>query len=171
MNRLADMENDSQPDAATTDLPTAAEVRELLNLLTADETALSQRVVTPPWYHPVLGLVTGLFAFAPALPNIASVTVYALGIVAIVLLITTYNRRYGVSVTRPAGPRGKRLLLVQVAVVIAGMVTGVVIKFTGIAVWWAAIPAVIVCGTTIVLGRRYDDVFRAEIAGGAGGER
>ncbi len=91
----------------------------------------------------------------------------ALGVIAIPVLTATYSRRYGVAISKPAGPRSRRFLLLTLAVLLVGMVSSLAFKFLGIEPWWAFVPATIACVATIILGRRYDGALRRELAAGA----
>ncbi|MGL3151424.1 hypothetical protein ACSS7Z_13815 [Microbacterium sp. A82] len=160
------MENDSSGDSPKPPAqPTSAQAREALNTLDADGKSLSQRVVTPWWYHTALGLIVALLVGSQAFSGPASIMVVALSIVAIPVLTMTYSSRYGVTVTQPAGPLSRRLLLVTLGVALLAFLAGVAIKVVGASPWWVAIPAVVAFTVTLVLGRRYDDALRNEIAG------
>jgi hypothetical protein len=160
------MANDFDRDASDTPAPsmTQSEARAALGSLDEDGTALAARIVTPWWYHPALGVITGVFAGAHALPGAWPVIAIAIGIVAIPVLTTTYSRRYGVAVSKPAGPRGRRLLLAVLAVLIGAMLSSLAFKLVGLEPWWALVPAAITFSATVVLGRRYDAALREEIA-------
>ncbi|AWB86352.1 hypothetical protein C3E77_06820 [Mycetocola zhujimingii] len=120
--------------------------------------------MTPWWYHVALGAIVALFVASQAMPTAAMSVAIVLGIVALPVLTTVYSRRYGVSVSQPAGPRGRRLLLMTLGVLVAAMLSGVALKLAGIALSWVMVPAVLAFIVTVVLGRRYDDALRREIA-------
>ena len=164
------MANDFGEGAADADSPamTQADARAVLGSLDADGTTLADRIVTPWWYHPALGVITAVFAGAHALPGAWPVIAIAIGIVAIPVLTTTYSRRYGVAVSKPAGPRGRRLMLAVLAVVVAAMLSSLAVKLLGLEPRWASIPAAITFAATVVLGRRYDAALRDEIASRSG---
>ncbi|WP_162924936.1 hypothetical protein [Mycetocola zhujimingii] len=145
-------------------VPTSAEARDVLSLLDVDGSRLAERVVTPWWYHVALGAIVALFVASQAMPTAAMSVAIVLGIVALPVLTTVYSRRYGVSVSQPAGPRGRRLLLMTLGVLVAAMLSGVALKLAGIALSWVMVPAVLAFIVTVVLGRRYDDALRREIA-------
>ena len=148
---------------------TQDEARAALEDLEYDGATLAARIVTPTWYHPVLGVITAVFAGALALPGAWPVMAVATGIVAIPVLTPTYTRRYGVAVSKPVGPHSRRLLRVMIAVLIAAMMSALALKLLGIDPWWALVPAAITFATTVVVGRRYDDALRQEIAAPSGG--
>lgn len=162
------MENDFSgiDPASRRAVPTSAEARDVLSLLDVDGTRLAERVVTPWWYHVALGAIVALFVTSQALPTAAMSVPIVLGIVALPVLTTVYSRRYGVSVSQPAGPRGRRLLLMTLGVLVVAMLSGVALKFAGIAPWWVVVPAALAFIVTVILGRRYDDALRSEIATG-----
>lgn len=144
--------------------PTPADARAALSTLDADGERLAGRVVTPWWYHVSLGAIVAAFVASQALPAGASAALLALGILALPLLTTIYSRRYGLTITQPAGRRSRRLLLSTLAILISAMACGVVIKLTGAEPWWVLAPAAVAFAATVVLGRRYDDALRGELA-------
>jgi hypothetical protein len=158
------MENDQGGEAPRGDVTPQQEALDTLAGLDVDRALLAERVVTPWWYHPILGGIVMLLVGAQALPGVLSVAVLALGVVMIPALVTVYTRSYGVSVTGPVGPRTRRLMAVLVAVLIVGMVSNLIIKFTGVEPAWGLVGAVICGAVTAVLGRHYDDLLRTELA-------
>lgn len=161
------MENNSRhvgPDQPA-DPPTASQARGTLESLNADGAKLAEQVATPWWYHPILGLIVALFIMAQTLSAAASLSVIALGVVALPLLTGIYNRRFGISTSQPAGPRSRRLLFCAVVPSVAlPMLAAVAVKFTDIPAWWVLLPAALAFVLVVVLGRRYDDALRAELA-------
>lgn len=160
------MENDlSAEDRGGPQPPlSASEARAALDGLDSDGAALAERIVTPTWYHPILGAIVAVLVVGTALPGPYSTIVLALAVVGMVLLVVEYRRRYGVSTTQAAGPRGKRLLAVMVAVVIACMASSLVVKFAELPIWWMLAPAALAMLVTVTLGHRYDAALRSEIA-------
>ncbi|WP_166997744.1 hypothetical protein [Paramicrobacterium fandaimingii] len=153
------MESDSRGSA-----PTPAEAREALSRLHSDDKKLAERLVTPWWYHPALGLIVALIAGSQALPSPASTAVLAVSIVAILVLIITYTRLYGVWTNRPMGPQSRRLLITMVLIVILAMVSNLVVKLADLTPLWVLLPAAVAFGTTVVIGPRYDAALRSELA-------
>ena len=158
------MENDFESH----ERPTSAEARDALSALDADGASLAERMVTPWWYHLCLGLIVAVLTGAQALPGAYSIIVIALGIIAIPLLTTAYNQRYGISTTQPAGPRSRRLLFIAVAFLVVAMVSALVLKLTEQNPAWGLVPAAVAAVATVLIGRRYDDALRAELSGSAG---
>lgn len=162
------MENDSGHAGDQSDRPEAAAAQEALRQLQDDGSRLAARVVTPWWYHPALGAIVAAFAGSQALPGAAAIWIVAIGIVLLPVLTITYNRRYGVSTTQPAGPRSKRLLLTTLTILILAMASSLAIKFLALSAWWGLVPAAVVFVATIALGHRYDDALRDELGGKTG---
>lgn len=152
------------PDSSATP-PTAAQARDALTSLDDDGAILSKRVATPWWYHSTLGFIVAMFVTSQALPGGMAITLVALGVIALPLLTTKYSRRYGVTITQPAGPRSRRILLTTLGVALAAFLAALAIKLTGVDPWWVAFPAATAFAATVILGRQYDDALRREIAG------
>jgi hypothetical protein len=152
---------DRRPASSST---SPSEAQTALDDMTRDQQHLAARIITPWWYHPALGLITAVFAGGHALPGAWPLGAIVLGIAAIPVLTTAYARTAGVVVTKPAGPRSRRLLLATLLVLVAAMSCSIAFKFLGVSPWWALIPAGVTFVATVVLGRRYDEALRQEIA-------
>jgi len=142
--------------------PSAEDARTALAHLDEDRAALAQRIVTPWWYHPALGVIAATFAGAHVLPGAGALMAIALGVVAIPTLMSLYARQTGVVVTKPAGPRSRRFLGAMLIVLVAAMVCALLFKLTGVDPLWGLAPAMVTFVATVILGRRYDDALRRE---------
>ena len=154
----------SGPDDAPDAPPTPEQARAVLDALDADATQLSGRLASPWWYHLLLGGIVAAAIGAQALPAVTSATVIALIVIGIPLLMRDYTSRYRISMTRPAGPRSRRMLLLILAVLAVLMGAGVAVKLAALSHWWVLPLAAIGFVVTVVLGRAYDAVLRSEIA-------
>ena len=143
--------------------PTTEEARAALDTLGTDATRLAGRLVSPWWYHLTLGGLVAAAIGAQALPGVPAVTVVVLVIVWIPLMMRSYTSRYRISMTRPAGPRSRRMLLLILAVLAVLMGSVVVLKSASLLQWWVLLPAAVGFLATALLGRRYDAVLRSEI--------
>ncbi|WP_299058121.1 hypothetical protein [uncultured Nocardioides sp.] len=143
--------------------PDAEEARAALSGLDGDSARLAERVVTPWWYHPVLGAVVAGVALSSTLPPSATAAVIALCVVVLFLLPVAYRRRYGVWVSEPAGPRSRRVHTVLLAIILACVVGGFLLGMLGVV--WALVPAGVLFVAVVLLGRRYDVALRADLAG------
>ena len=126
---------------------------------------LAQRSLTPRWYHPLVGGILAIIVTSSALlPLEYSFPVIAAGVVAMVPLARLYTRRYQVPVTGVVGPRTRRLQNVVRALVGAGFLSSLILVIVDVSTGWVLIPGVAVFGGVIVLGRRYDEALRSEMA-------
>lgn len=157
------MENNMEGPPAS-----AEEARAALADLDTDATQLAARLSTPWWYHLILGTMVAGAIGAQALPGVSSTVVIVLIIIGIPFLISAYTSRSGVSMTRPAGPRSTRMLLLILAVLAVLMGSVVLLKLGGMVSWWVLVPAVLGFAATVLLGRRYDAVLRSEISARSG---
>lgn len=144
--------------------PDPRQARASLNELDADGARLADHFVTPRWYHAMLGVVVAMFIYAPMLPTAWSVVVVALGVAVIPAVVGVHRRKYGVSVSEPAGADSRRLLFFTVAGFIGLFVGSMILSVTGASWVWGMPLALIGFVGTVVLGGRYDDALRREIA-------
>ena len=159
------METDpSDRNAAALPPPTTEEARAALDALDADAGRLAGRLESPWWYHLTLGILVAAAIVGQSLPGIPGMSMIVLVIIWIPFLMRAYSSRYRISMTRPAGPRSRRMLLLILAVLALLMASGVALKLASLPQWWALLPAAIGFVATVLLGRRYDAVLRSEIA-------
>lgn len=159
------METDSPDQDDDAGAPsTSAQARAALDALDADASQLAGRLVSPWWYHLILGVIVAAAIGAQALPTVPSMSVIVLVIIWIPFLMQSYTSRYRISMTRPAGPRSRRMLLLILTVLAVLMASGVVLKIAALPQWWVLLPAAVGFVATALLGRRYDAVLRSEIA-------
>ncbi|THV28958.1 hypothetical protein [Glycomyces paridis] len=127
---------------------------------------IADRLVTPWWYHPILGLlVGGLGAVAGSGARLAVVwgAIAAFG-VGVYLLATAYRRLTGVWADgMSGGPRARRSVtvagIVGVAIMGGGAITGL-----GLELWWpSTVAGAVIAVLTVVWGRHFDEVLRSEL--------
>jgi hypothetical protein len=130
----------------------------------ATRAQLADRITTPGWYHPVLGLLAGGLIASSELDNLAvffaALLVYAVGCG---VLISSYRRLTGVWVSGlRRGPAGRvSLLLVGTLYIIAGLAA---LAGLGLGVPGAfVVGGVVAFVAVVVLGRRFDDALRREL--------
>lgn len=144
--------------------PSAAEARAALDSLDTDSSQLAARLVTPWWYHPILGAMVAGAIGAQSLPGVSSTIVIALIIIWIPFLIKAYTSRYKVWMSGPAGPRSRRMMVLLVVTLIVLMASGALMKIGGLSPWWVLVPAVLGFLATVGLGRRYDAALRSDLS-------
>ncbi len=126
-------------------------------------------MVTPAWYHPTLGAIVALICCTQALPSPASLAFLPVALFALPALVLVYRRRYGVWIADPAGPRSRRLLSAFVVLVVLSFGAALAVKHTPVGYGWVLVPAAVGLAASVLLGRRYDDAVRHELAGPGGG--
>lgn len=154
----------------STDRASAERARELLESVGTDGARLAAALVTPWWYHPLLGAIIAMLVAAQVLPGAIGMTCIVIGLVALALLPQFYARRYGVSVSKPAGQRSRGLLFVFVGLTVAVMAAGLMLKLAELDPVWVLLPMAIACVGSILIGRRYDAALRQELARSASPE-
>ncbi len=140
------------------------EARAALDAVAESRSDIADRLCTPWWYHPILGVLCGgLIAVAgsgtPLPVLLGAIAVFGLGVL---MLVTVYRRIAGVWVhDHAAGPRARRSAL-------AAAVVGIVIAAAGAAfglgfdLWWPPIAAgALIAVLTVVWGRHFDTLLRA----------
>jgi hypothetical protein len=126
---------------------------------------LADRMTAPWWYYPVLGVLVAQHAFVQGFDNRNwTLPSFLLLIVGSAVLVMTWRRLSGLTVTTPTGPRSRILLVMQVLV--AAVCIGVADVADDQRI--AAAAAVIVVVATVVLGRRYDEALGQDLRDGGG---
>jgi membrane associated rhomboid family serine protease len=127
---------------------------------------MADRLITPWWYHPVLGvLVGGLITVstigAPMPVLLGALVVYGAGIA---LLVTTYRRKARVWMSGfDGGPRSRRSVVLLMVTTLVITIVGSAFSI-GMEIGWAApITGLVVAVIMTVWGRHFDNVLRAEL--------
>src|SRR3954470_8376080 len=125
---------------------------------------MGDRVVTPWWYHPALGLLLGGFvaslSLRSGLVEVAALAVFAVGAG---LLVHAYRRITGVWVSGfRKGPAG-RVSLAMLAVLYALVVAAGALEYAYDVRGAVAVAGAVVVPVTIVFGRRFDVTLREEL--------
>ncbi|WP_051571047.1 hypothetical protein [Cryptosporangium arvum] len=130
--------------------------------------AAADRLVTPWWYHPVLGLLLAGYVLGLSLGDTAvrSGTLAVL-IVGSVLLVRVYRRITGVWVSGFNAGRAGRWAKGMGGLAALGLATAWGIAYFTDLRWPVWLIAALVLVGTIVLGRRFDDELRAQLRAGA----
>ena len=142
------------------------EAKEALATIAEGRRLVADLVVTPRWYHPVLGLlVGGLTAVQSVRPIWAVVVGDVVAAAGLGALIAIYRREAGVwPAQRWHGP----VMRTQVALVASFLALyglGVALEYGAGLRWALAAAGVAIFGFTVVLGRRVDEQLRAELRG------
>jgi hypothetical protein len=135
----------------------------------ASRTAVADRLITPWWYHPALGVLLGALIAAQALPSVL-VRVAALAGVAAGLsaLMSAYRRLTGLWVSglwvSGFHPGRARRWAVVLGVVVAWAFGGAALATQwGRLTWVPPAVGLLVVPVIVIVGRRYDRELRADL--------
>jgi hypothetical protein len=145
------------------------QARRALSALDADGARLAGRVITPGWYHPILGVIVAVMISGIATPGAMGFGLIVLGIVGVPVLARAYMRRAGVWISRAAGPVTRQLQRVLLAVYMVLFGAALALRLTEASPWWVLLPAASGFLLTWVAGRRYDRELRRELASSGAG--
>ena len=146
--------------------------RDALADVAAARSSVADRLITPWWYHPALGVILAALVLVGALDlhNAVRVHVAVACAASIGLLVSAYQRVTGLWVDiRNLGPVSSRWWFAYLAMVVVVVGISLVPSFTdrGLPGWTTALLVVVILVGTIVLGRGMDAAMRAEIRSGA----
>jgi hypothetical protein len=144
------------------------EAKEALGLVKSSQADVAERLITPWWYHTVLGVLEAGLIVAPAArsPIVLVGALFLFGI-GLGTLVTVYRRMTAVWVTGYNAGRASSWAFALGA--IAGLAYVISIAAAIGLGWWqvSVAMAVIVVPVTIVLGRRFDDALRGQLREGS----
>ena len=135
-----------------------------LGLVSSSRAQLADRLVTPWWYHPTFGLLAATavsgYGSGSNLLGALGVLVFTVGAV---VLVSTYKRITGVWVSGHRPGPAKRYAVAAGLVLGIGMLASVGARALTGGLLPSVLLAVAVAALLVVLGRRYDDVLRADL--------
>ena len=136
---------------------------------TAARHRMAERMITPWWYHPVLGLAAGFFALALAWGSGLVVMVGAAAVLGVGFALKyVYQRMTGLWIgPEQLGPRSGRWFWGYMALLAAVLLFVVFAEDLKAPGWTVPAGAAVLLVGTIVLGRTMDSRLRAEIRTGA----
>lgn len=137
-----------------------------LAAVAAARRAAADRLVTPWWYHPILGALFAGYALTIALGDrwvlLAGVVVFFAGLA---LLVGAYRRKTGIWLSGfEAGGATKWAYLMGVVGGL-GIVAAVLLSYTDASDAWVWAVAVAMGVAIVPIGRTYDRELRAELRG------
>lgn len=122
------------------------------------------RLVTPWWYHPVLGLLAGGLVLAVALGSpVVVVVTTLLCCLGMGLLVRAYKAKTGVWISGLRAAKAGRWAILLMAAYLACVLAAVVPGRLGGMSWPAWLAAAVLAVATIVIGRRFDAALRAQL--------
>lgn len=139
-------------------------VRQALLDIEQTRAQVARGLITPWWYHPILGLLAGSFLVAMVLGDtwvmIPAILMYSLGLG---ILVAAYKSRTGLWVSGLRAGRAAKWSYLLVACLLA--CTGIALgSHLGLGIAWPTwVAAVVVLLSVILIGRRFDAALRAEL--------
>ncbi|WP_457208353.1 hypothetical protein [Nocardioides sp. P5_C9_2] len=140
----------------------ADDARRSLDSIVASRQDVADRLTTPPWYYPVLGLLIAQMVLVHGLvgdrPAVLSALLVVLGSG---WLVRTYAGHTGLRISRPSGRRSAAALAafavglatpVLVVTLVDDIATGTVLALAAVSLF-----------STVVLGPVYDATYRADL--------
>ena len=129
--------------------------------------AAADRLVTPWWYHPILGLLLAglLVAYGVGSRWVigAALVVFCAGVSA---LVTAYRHQTGVWVSGLNAGSASRWAYALAALILACFAATLVARYVQHAGWLAWAAAAVAVAGTVLIGRRFDVALRERIRHG-----
>jgi hypothetical protein len=156
------MERDNDPQRTGVRSPEEALASiEVVDQANAD---LADRLVTPWWYHPILGLIEAMLVLSFAMPIPLRLAVVVVAVAGVGLLVSAYTRLTGLGMSGRYAALARGWVLGLVAVVLGAIGVAVLVDQLVVTIAMAALVLV----ATIVFGRRADHTIRARLRSGRG---
>ena len=128
--------------------------------------AAADRLVTPWWYHPVLGALFAGYAVAIALGNtwvlLGAIVVFFAGLA---LLVSAYRRKTGIWLSGFEAGGATRWAYLMGVVGGLCIAAAVLLSFTDVSDGWVWAVAAVLGAAIVPIGRTYDRELRAELRG------
>ncbi|MFQ4149191.1 hypothetical protein AAGW05_10900 [Arthrobacter sp. LAPM80] len=138
--------------------------REALFAIGDSRRAAADRLVTPWWYHPALGLLAAGFVLIYALGNpvvmVAGVVLYFAGLG---VLVGSYVKKTGVWIGGLSAGKASRWAWCLVGMFVVCLLGGVAAARVAAVDWVAWLAAVVLFAGVNILGRRFDTAVRAQL--------
>lgn len=142
----------------------AQEAREALASVESAHADAASRLVTPWWYHLVLGVLVAGFVLIYALGNVAvmvgGIVLYFAGLG---VLISAYKTKNGVWVSGLRAGKASRWACVLMAVYAVCLVAAVYLSRVAFLPGAAWVLAGVLLAATVIIGRSFDNKLRAQL--------
>lgn len=153
------MESNSAQDAQE-----AREAQVALASIEGARANAADRLVTPWWYHPILGLLAGAFVVAYTIGGIAvMITAALVFFLGIGILMGSYKKQTGVWINGLKAGKASRWTVPLALIMIAGMGGAYYLHAEHGLDWPAWVAGVIVLVAVNVFGRRFDIALRRQL--------
>lgn len=142
--------------------PSSDDARASLEAVDCVQADLADRLVTPWWYHPGLGLVEALLVASMAFSTLLRSLALVVGLAGLGLLVSAYKRLTGLGVSTQYFALTRAWSIALIVIVLLAMS----VVFLAESAMVTAVTAVVVFVATIVLGRRADIALRDRLRHG-----
>lgn len=124
----------------------------------------ADRLVTPWWYHPILGLLAGAFAVAYTIGGIVVMIVaFLVFFVGIGILVGTYKKKTGMWINGLTAGKASWWTLPLALIMVAGMGGAYYLHAERGLDWPAWVVGVVVFVAVNIFGRRFDVALRSQL--------
>ena len=155
---LSVMENNSEPTAH----PSREEARASLEDVRRMGVALADRMVTPWWFYPGLGLYEALLVTSISFPKVLSWPAILIGLACLGLLVRKYQRQTGLGMSNQYFALARGWIIAMLAVILAAILVNLLVDEPVV----VAATGVVVFVATVVLGGRADTAMRNRLRHG-----
>lgn len=146
--------------------PRPDEAAAALDLVATSQAGLADRLITPRWYHPALGLMLGGLVVAYAVDStLVIVVALVLFCVGTGILAASYRQLTGLTVNGYRSGAASRWAYALAAVFVVAVCGAVVLRNVADSLLPAVALGIGVAGATVLLGCRFDAALRAQLRG------
>jgi hypothetical protein len=156
---LSFMESNREPSLRRS----ADEARASLDDVRRMEADLADRLVTPWWYYPGMGLAEALIVSSMTFPASLRAPAIAVGAAGFMLLASAYKRLTGLGMSNQYFALARKWSIALLVVILVAFVVVLLVDRPVV----TAATAVVVFVATVVLGRRANTVVRHRLRHGA----
>lgn len=141
------------------------EARSALHMVSETRADLADRLITPWWYHPGLGLIVATLVVTLAAPSPGKGFVVVAAVLGLLALVTAYSRVTGLGFSAEYYRLAFAELVALLAVILAAMMLVLVVAQPLVVLAAAAVAFL----ATVLLGRRADATIRRKLREGPRG--
>lgn len=138
------------------------EARASLQAVDRVQADLADRLVTPWWYHPGLGLVEALFVSSMTFPIWWQIPAVAIGAMGLGILIGAYKKLTGLGMSPQYSVLAREWVIALILVLAVAIAVVLLVDEPAV----TAITAAVVLVATVILGRRADSTLRDRLRHG-----
>ena len=147
----------------------STEAASALDSIATSRADLADRLITPPWYYPLLGLMVGGLTAAQAVssPWVVIPVTFAYGL-GVGLLMAAYRKRTGLTVNALRAPRARVWVVIFVVSLGISMIGSLVLSQRLDSAVPPLVGGLLMLPITLLVGPRVDEALRADLRQGPG---